>query len=215
VITRTKSRDDDLLMELVKAIVMGDAATVSRLLVRSPLLARAYFEEGATRVSANAYYLHEIEHYLYSGDTALHIAAAGYRQKIARKLIVLGADVRAKNRRGAEPLHYAGDGVPGSCTWNPRAQAATIACLIDAGADPNAVDNSGVTPLHRAVRARCSSAVRELLRGGADVHRTNRTGSTPIRLATLNTGRGGTGTPESKAQQTEIIRVLRQYGAVR
>jgi ankyrin repeat protein len=71
-----------------------------------------------------------------------------------QKLIATGANVRARNRRGAEPLHYAVDGMPGSRTWNPPAQAATVARLIEAGADPNATDKSGVAPLHRAVRAR-------------------------------------------------------------
>jgi hypothetical protein len=31
-----------------------------------------------------------------------------------------GASVRARNRRGAEPLHYAADGNPGSAGWNQR-----------------------------------------------------------------------------------------------
>ena len=82
---------------------------------------------------------------------------------------------------------------------------------VEAGADPNAVDKSGVTPLHRAVRTRCSAAVRALLDGGADARRKNKGGSTPMRLATLNTGRGGSGSPESKAQQKEILRVLKQH----
>ena len=54
----------------------------------------------------------------------------------------------------AQPLHYAVDNVPGSRTWNPSAQTATVGVLIAAGAEPNAVDKSGVTPLHRAVRNR-------------------------------------------------------------
>ena len=45
-------------------------------------------------------------------------SAAGYRRGMARKLMAMGADVRARNRRGAEPLHYAADGSPGSRTWN-------------------------------------------------------------------------------------------------
>ena len=123
------------------------------------------------------------------------------------KLIGMGGDVRARNRRGAEPLHYAADGGPGSRAWNPAAQAATVTSLIQAGADPNAVDKSGVTPLHRAVRTRCASAVRALLDGGADGRRKNKNGSTPMRLATRTTGRGGSGSPESKAQQVEIVRL--------
>jgi hypothetical protein len=207
------STPDSALMALVRAIVTGDAAAASRLLAASPALAGACFEKGATRQAAKAYYLDEIGHYVYAGDTALHVAAAAYRREIVQKLIVMGADVRARNRRGAEPLHYAVDGAPGSRTWNPRVQAATVACLIEAGADPNAVDESGVAPLHRAVRTRCAAAVSALLDGGADVRRKNKSGSTPMQLATQNTGRGGTGSPEAKAQQDEIVRMLEKRGS--
>jgi hypothetical protein len=200
-------------MGLIQAIVTDDVATVSRLIAESPDLASARAEEGATRQAAKDHYLDQISHYLYAGDTALHIAAAGYRQEIARQLMAAGANVRARNRRGAEPLHYASDGAPGSRSWNPSAQAATIACLIEAGADPNAIDNSGVTPLHRAVRTRCAAAVSALLDNGADVRRRNKSGSTPMLLATHNTGRGGAGSPEAKSQQGEIVRLLEERGA--
>ncbi len=175
------------------------------MLAASPELAREHVREGDR-------YLDEIQHYLYSGDTALHVAAAAYRQDIAVSLIAIGASIRARNRRGAEPLHYAADGMPGSRAWNPPAQAATIACLIKAGADPNAVDKSGVTPLHRAVRTRCSAAVKALLEGGADASARNASGSSPMLLATRSTGRGGSGSPEAKAQQEEIVRLLEAHG---
>jgi ankyrin repeat protein len=125
-----------------------------------------------------------------------------------RTLAGMGAGVRSRNRRGAEPLHYAADGLPGSPAWNPLAQATTIASLVEAGADVNAVDKGGATPLHRAVRTRCAAAVRALLDCGADPHQPNKNGSTPIRLATRTTGRGSSGSPESKAQQAEIVRLL-------
>jgi ankyrin repeat protein len=188
-------------------------AAASRLLAASPSLASAHLEQGATRQAAKDYYLDEIEHYLYAGDTALHLAAASYRPELARALVSAGADVSAKNRRGARPLHYAADGVPGSASWNPDAQAATVAYLINAGADPNVTDGSGVTPLHRAVRTRCAAAVSALLDGGADPRRKNRNGSSPLKLATQDTGRGGTGFPQSKAQQWEIVRLLELHGA--
>jgi hypothetical protein len=35
----------------------------------------------------------------------------------------------------------------------------------------------------------------------------------PMLLATQNTGRGGSGSLEAKAQQQEIVRLLVQYGA--
>jgi hypothetical protein len=201
------------LMELVHAIVAGDEAIASRLLAASQDLASACLEEGATRHGPEVYFLEEIRHHLYAGDTALHVAAAAYGQEIGRKLIAAGADVRARNRRGAEPLHYAVDGGPGSPTWNPGAQAATVALLIAAGADPNALDKSGVTPLHRAVRTRCTAAVKVLLESGADIGRKNKNGSTPMQIATRTTGRGGSGSPEAKAQQAEIVRLLEQHGA--
>jgi ankyrin repeat protein len=101
------------------------------------------------------------------------------------------------------------DGMPGSRTWNPPAQAATVAHLIAAGADPNATDKSGVTPLHRAVRTRCAIAVKALLEAGA--RRKNKSGSTPMLLATQNTGRGGSGSSEAKAQQELIVQLLREH----
>jgi ankyrin repeat protein len=177
-------------------------------------LARASFEEGVTRQTAQAY-LDDLGRYVYAGDTALHVAAATYRTDVVQALIAKGADPRARNRLGAEPLHAAVVGVPGSSTWNPRAQAATVACLIAAGADPNAVDKNGVAPLHRAVRTRCAAAVRALPAGGADARRRNKSGLTPMRRATHNTGRGGTGSPDAKAQQKEIVRLLEQQGASR
>ena len=204
---------DSALMTLVRAIVAGDEPAALRLLAASPALACASFVGGATRQGPNSYFLQEIKHYIYTGDTALHVAAAAYRSLIARELVAKGANVRAKNRRGAEPLHYAVDGIPGFRAWNPRAQAATVTCLIEAGADPDAIDKSGVTPLHRAVRTRCAAAVRVLLENGGDARRRNKNGSTPMLLAIQNTGRGGTGSPEAKAQQQEIVQLLEQHGA--
>jgi Ankyrin repeats (many copies) len=102
--------------------------------------------------------------------------------------------------------------MPGSHAWNPTAQAATIACLIAIGADPNATDKQGVTPLHRAVRTRCAAAVEALLDGGANPRQTNNNGSTPMLLATENTGRGGSGASEAKEQQSEILALLTQRG---
>jgi ankyrin repeat protein len=138
----------------------------------------------------------------------LHVAAAAYQTAWVEKLLALGADVHARNRRGAEPLHCAAVGIPGSPGWSPEAQAATVSCLIAAGADPNVGDDAGVTSLHRAVRTRCAAAVRALLEGGADPGRKSRAGSTPAELARITTGRGGTGGPDAKAEQTAILKLL-------
>jgi hypothetical protein len=206
---------DSRLMRFARVIVSGDSATVSRLLAESPGLASERFEEGATRRVEQPYYIEKIARYVYAGDTALHIAAAAYQTHTVQDLLARGANVHAKNRRGAEPLHAAAAGVPGSGGWNPSAQAATVACLIEAGADPNATNKSGVTALHVAARTRCAGAVRALLAGGADAQRKNKSGSTPMLLATETTGRGGTGSAEAKAEQNEIIRILQQHVATR
>ena len=145
----------------------------------------------------------------YAGDTALHMAAAGFQYEVVQTLIDKGADCSARNRRGAQPLHYAAD----SNVWSPNAQAATIDRLIRAGADPNATDKSGVTPLHRAVRTRCAAAVEALLAGGAEPRGGNKRGSTPLHLAVQNTGRGNSGTPHAREQQQQIIELLLGAGA--
>lgn len=90
-----------------------------------------------------------------------------------------GADIRARNRRGAEPLHASMIGGPGSPTWNPPRQQSVILFLIAAGADPNAKAKGGITPLHSAVRNRCSAAVAVLLSAGADPTLTNDNGGGP------------------------------------
>ena len=52
----------------------------------------------------------DIEHHVHAGDTAARVAAAAYARSILEKLVAKGADVRARKRRGAEPLHYADEG---------------------------------------------------------------------------------------------------------
>jgi ankyrin repeat protein len=203
--------NDAPLWKLFTAIASADDGEILDLLAATPAFAYAVSEDGATRVSAVEHYLSGINHYVYAGDTALHLAAAAHRPPIVRELIRMGAEVAAKNRHDAQPLHYAADGLPGSLHWRPAAQAETIACLIASGADPNAVDRRRVTPLHRAVRTRCAEAVSALLQGGADPLQKNKQGSTPMTLATQPTGRGGTGSVDAKAQQAEIILLLERY----
>ena len=199
---------DAKLVDLIAAIAAGDEARTGKMLEKQPDLARKALDGGATRQRSNEFFFAKINHYAYEGDTALHIASAAYDLEMVRALLALGADVLAANRRGANPLHYAADGAPGSAHWSPRAQASVIAYLIKRGADPNARDKSGVTPLHRAIRTRCAAAVRALLKGGADASLPNEKASTPMDLAVKQTGRGGSGSPEAKRQQAEIIRLL-------
>jgi ankyrin repeat protein len=203
------SSSDAALRDLVNAIAAGDSAKVSRLLADYPELAASRFEAtNVTRLAAKENLIPSIGRYIYRGDTALHFAAAGHDPQIASTLISKGADVRAKNRLGDEPLIVAAIGNPGSDRWNPAAQAAVIRILVNAGADPNAVNKMGVSPLHKAVRTRCSEAVRALLESGADPAKKNKQGSDAMLLARLNTGRGGSGSEHAKAEQQKILELL-------
>lgn len=206
------ARESELLL-LLRAIASPSETTAVQRLAADAQLAVGSVTSGATRQHAKAFYLEPIGHYVYAGDTPLHVAAAGYRTRIVRELFTLGADPLARNRRGATPLHYAADGSPGSPHWNPGEQAAVIELLIGAGADPNATDKSGVAPLHRAVRTRCAAAVRALLALGADPHLPNGSGSTPRDLALRATGRGGSGTAAARAQRAEILQLLDEHHA--
>lgn len=197
------------LLDFVRVVVGGDVNQVSRLLAADPALARTASDVGATRQGAAAFFFADIAHYFYAGDTALHMAAAAFRRPVAELLVAHGADCRAKNRRGAEPLHYAAD----ANRCHPAAQADVIAYLISAGANPAAVDNSGVAPLHRAVRTRSLAAVRALVDGGADPRQPNKSGSTPLHLAVQTTGRGGSGSAQAREQQAGIISLLLERGA--
>jgi ankyrin repeat protein len=196
-------------LDFIRLVVDGNVDEVSRRLVRSGALASTPADVGATRQEASTFFYADIAHYLYAGDTALHMAAAAFRRRIAEVLIEHGAPCRAKNRRGAEPLHYAADGN----RWDPTGQVETIEFLVSVGADPNAVDRSGVAPLHRAVRTRSLAAVRALLDGGANARQRNTSGSTPLHLAVQTTGRGGSGSPRAREQQAGIVRLLLERGA--
>src|SRR5689334_1309120 len=196
-------------LDFVRYVVHGDIDEVSRRLAATPSLATISSDVGATRQDASTFFFSEIAHYLYAGDTALHMAAAAFRRPLAELLIAHGANYRARNRRGAEPLHYAAD----ANHWHPTAQAEMIEYLLAVGADPNALNSDGVAPLHRAVRTRSLPAVRTLLDGGANPRAHNEAGSTPLHLAVQTTGRGGSGSQHAREQQAGIIKLLLECGA--
>src|SRR5580704_3020980 len=174
---------DDSLLALFGAIASRDHVGVTQILDQTPGLITCPLRVGASRQDPRPYFLIPIRHYVYAGDTALHVAAAAHDPRLAASLVARGADVHARNRRGAQPLHYAADGSSGTDT---NAQRVLISYLIDAGSDPDALDKSGVAPLHRAVRDRCSGGVSALIDKGADPLLMNKSGSTPLHLAVQN-----------------------------
>src|ERR1700728_4090350 len=112
---------------LLVAIANLDHKAAMDLLDATPSLATA----GLAR--REEFFLAERLAQVYEGDTALHAAGFSYDPNVARDLISRGAQVRAKNRRGAEPLHSAVIGVPGSIGWDPARQRDVILYLIEAG----------------------------------------------------------------------------------
>lgn len=206
--------DDSALLQLIRLIVDDDFGRVVALINSSPGLLRQSLTTGVTRKTANQFYIPKIAHYLIEGDTPLHAAAAGYRTRIVSFILKNDADVRARDRLGAEPLHYASDGGPNLHSWDTKRQAETIRLLVKAGADLDAVNKLGVAPLHRAVRQRCLNAVTTLVNLDADVMLRNGSGSTPLHLAVQNTGKGGSGSLEAKELQGKIILFLLDGGVI-
>jgi len=189
---------------IFEAVLKGDQE-VARALRAAP---QAYRAQASQDVLVEA-----IPHWLYVGDTPLHLAGAALRTGVAKVLLDAGSDPNARNRRSATPLHYACDARPGSGgTWDPAAQIAIIDLLVERGARLDQGDRGGATPLHRAVRARSPGAVRQLLTLGARTDcRLRAGGSTPLHLAAQSTG--ASGTAGRLDLQLEIIALLRQHGA--
>lgn len=186
--------------EMIAAIIANDSATAKKLLQHDAALASRLIETPKLYDSG-------IFHWIYAGDSLLHLAAAGYGVDIVRLLLKAGADPNhAKNHRKSTPLHYAADGFITGPAWNPDHQVATLECFIKHGAKIGAQDMNGATALHRAVRTRCAAAVKFLLDAGANPTLGNKSGSTPFHLAVQNTGRGGSGDPIAIAAQREIIK---------
>ena len=187
---------------ILAAILEDDRAGVAELLKADPAL--------ATRLVQDAkLYQAKIFHWIYVGDTPLHLAAAGYRVEIVRLLLTAGSDPNSTmNHRQSGPLHYAADGFIDGPVWDANRQVKTIRCLLEAGAAIHARDKNGATPLHRAVRTRCAAAVSCLLKAGSDPTVRNKPGSTPFHLAVQNTGRGGSGSEKARAAQRQIIEEL-------
>src|SRR5260370_5293860 len=93
------------------------------------------------RIDQARLYESKILHWIYVGDTALHLAAAGHRVELVRLLLDAGADPNStSNHRQSGPLHYAADGrISGPC-WNTKSQVKTIQCLLAAGDQHNEHD---------------------------------------------------------------------------
>lgn len=160
-----------------------------------------------------------------SRTDSLRMDAAGGRTARVRELIATGINVDSKNRKqGMTALHWACE-VMGTVE--------TVETLLDAGADINARDKSGTTPLMMAAGGHDATVVRLLLARGADKEAKNKDGMTALMLgagfgrtavvkllcengAEVNTKDVGGWTPLMRAAyegHADAVRVLLAHGA--
>lgn len=115
---------------------------------------------------------------LYSPDgwTALHLAAHFGQAEAARVLIERGASttLRSRNPLDNEPLHAA-------CAGRPPREL--VALLLDSGADVNARQHGGFTPLHETAQNGDMALSELLLARGADAALATDEGKTAMQLA--------------------------------
>lgn len=194
-------------MDQIVTAILDNNVTAAKQLLKSDLsLATRLFD-------TPKYFDNKIFHWIYVGDTLLHLAAAGYRVEIVRLLLSSGANPNAAhNHRKGNAMHYAADGYITGPAYDEQKQVETLRCLIQAGANVHASDMNGATALHRAVRTRCAAAVKALVEAGSDPTWRNKSGSTAFHLAVQNTGRGGSGEPKAIAAQQEIIQYFLSLG---
>jgi ankyrin repeat protein len=129
-----------------------------------------------------------------AGETPLHRASSYGHVQVFKELVKHGADIEAKTKFGWTPLHWAclngGLAVvielvsPGDEIHANDSSGATTSILgkrkSRRGANIEAKDNKGNTPLHLASMEDCVPVVKALLSGGANILAANDAGLLPI-----------------------------------
>ena len=162
------SRDGRLrqTVELAGACIEGDTTRAVELVRADPKLVGGYghvAESHMRRIDA------------HWGWTPLHLAGHYGHLDIVRLLVESGADIeaRALNAVGNTPL--------GAAVWGHRPDV--VAYLISRGADLEAKNRFGQSPLHRAIRRGAVEVARILIDAGADPASEDGEGVTALAIA--------------------------------
>ena len=157
---------DDVGAELESAIRDGDAQKLENLLAKIPHGARV--SKAPTR----------------KGESLLHLAAEFGYTKCAKVLVEKGkipVDIALRDK--TQPIHYAALGAHEAC----------IAYLLEAGADREAKNVHGETPLHILAKAPQSnraehylSCITRLVNAGANINSRDNSEMTPLHKAAVH-----------------------------
>jgi ankyrin repeat protein len=179
------ARDGEQKTPLFRAVESGAGARIVRALLELGSDPNAATEDGLTPlmyaastgkvqiarllVQAGAYV-----NFQSRDHQALHCAVCCEQREVVGVLAEFGADLDAKHEGGIRPLHFA--------TGCEDASAESVEQLLMLGADPNAADDDGDSPLHAALERPNIEAAELLLRHGADPLVRNKKGLDPVQI---------------------------------